>query len=329
MKPSSIGDIIESSIFGTRGGVEFDTGPESGLPLRKLPPVQPGTPMASRRNRRVRSRGGSVKRFFIGALTLAIGTLMMIGNESSIAKDQAKSWTMRFDWRTEGPSDRCGENCRTWISATGTISDRTVRDFELFSQKSDLRGATLVLDSEGGSVLATLAVGRLIRSLGMTTSVGKTKLLSSSDGDSPRAVLEPGAKCESMCAFMLLAGVRRYVPREAHVLVHQIWLASKREADASYSGEELRLVQRDIGSLAAYTVEMGGDIGLIETALRVPPWEPLYELSVDELRRMRVSTVDELFDRGIPIASMTVESPTNPISIVSPATAAHVQRGGE
>jgi len=54
-------------------------------------------------------------------------------------------------------------------------------------------------------------------------------------------------------------------------------------------------VQRDIGSLARYTVEMGGSIELVETALRVPPWEPMYALSAEELRRMQVMTVDRLF----------------------------------
>jgi hypothetical protein len=30
--------------------------------------------------------------------------------------------------------------------------------------------------------------------------------------------------CQSMCTFVLLAGVKRTVPLDAQVLVHQIWL---------------------------------------------------------------------------------------------------------
>ena len=44
-----------------------------------------------------------------------------------------------------------------------------------------------------------------------------------------RAALAPNANCESMCAFLLLAGSRRYVPPQAQVLVHQIWLGKKRK----------------------------------------------------------------------------------------------------
>src|SRR5262245_28763810 len=216
---------------------------------------------------------------------------------------------MRFEWRTEGPADQCGPRCRVWISATGVVTEATARDFEAFARdKGEVRGATLVLDSEGGSVLSAMALGRAIRRLDMTTTVGRTVLLPPADDGSTRATIARKATCESMCAFILLGGARRYVPPEARVLVHQIWLGSKskRALESSYTAEELGLVQRDIGSLARYTVEMGGGIELIETALRVPPWEPMYALSADELRRMKVTTVDHLFEPEIATSSVPV-----------------------
>jgi hypothetical protein len=148
-------------------------------------------------------------------------------------------------------------------------------------------------------VIGALALGRVIRRFDMTTTVGRTIPLSSDDGQ-PRARLSPKANCESMCAFLLLAGNRRYVPPQAHVLVHQIWLGNKakRALESRYSAQELSIVERDIGSLARYTVEMGGGLDLLETALGVPPWEPMHRLSADEMRRMRVTTVDRLFEPG-------------------------------
>ncbi len=62
-------------------------------------------------------------------------------------------------------------------------------------------------------------------------------------------------------------------------------------------------MQRDIGRLAQYTIEMGGGIELIETALKIPPWEPLYALSGEEIRRMRLNTVEALFDQDVPATS--------------------------
>ena len=101
-----------------------------------------------------------------------------------------------------------------------------------------------------------------------------------------------------MCAFVLLGGARRYVPPEARILVHQIWLAKKRERPetASYTADEIVLVERDIGSLARYTIEMGGGIELLEAALRVPPWQPLHQLSRGEIQRSGLNNVDHLFD---------------------------------
>ena len=264
-------------------------------------------------------------RYLVGAFAFACACLVAFANSRSVAKDDARSGTMRFEWRTEGPAEQCGRLCRKWISASGVVTDNTAFDFEAFAKDNDVHGATLVLDSEGGSVLAALALGRAIRRFDMATTIGKTAMLPSADGGAPRAALSPKAQCESMCAFILLGGARRYVPPEAHILVHQIWLGSKskRALESTYSAEELRLVQRDIGSLARYTVEMGGSIELVETALRIPPWEPMYALSREELRRMQLTTVDRLFDGNIPAASL----PTARVNSI--ATTAQAQQSGK
>jgi hypothetical protein len=234
-----------------------------------------------------------VIRNFFGGLVLACMCLSAVAAGAPV--DESKTSSMRFAWRSDAPAGLCGQTCRTWISAVGPVTDRTPDDFAAFAAQKDPRGAVMVLDSEGGSVVDTIALGRALRRLDITTTVGKT-------GAAPEggaaATLSPSAACESMCAFVLLGGVRRYVPPQARILVHQIWLAKKRERpeSASYTASEIVLVERDIGSLARYTVEMGGGIELLEAALRVPPWQPLYQLSVDEIRRMGLHNVDRLFD---------------------------------
>ncbi len=108
-----------------------------------------------------------------------------------------------------------------------------------------------------------------------------------------------------MCAFVLVAGVHRLVPPEARVMVHQIWLGDRREdpTAASYSAEDLVLVQRDIGKLAQYTAEMGASIELLDLALRIPPWEPMHALTHAEITSTRVAT-----EESIAAASATVAS---------------------
>jgi hypothetical protein len=154
-------------------------------------------------------------------------------------------------------------------------------------------------------VLGALSLGRAIRRLDMTTTVGSTIELR--PGRDSSSAFTPHASCRSMCAFVLLAGARRYVPAEARVAVHQIWIGSKRDdaTAVSYSAEELMLVQRDIGLIARYTFEMGGGMELLETALKIPPWEPLRLLTRDELRRTHLHTVDQLFDEPTPQPTTT------------------------
>jgi len=213
---------------------------------------------------------------------------------------------MRFELRQEGPAIRCGTRCRVFISARGAITASTPRDFVSFAKGRRLEGATVVLDSDGGSVHGAIALGREIRRLRLNTTVGRTVELSGSTQDMPRVRLEPQADCESMCAFVLLGGIHRVVPSQARVMVHQIWLGDRRDdpTAAAYSAEDLVLVQRDIGKLAQYTIEMGASIEVLDLALRIPPWEPMHTLTREEIARARVATGND-----VPVAATGTASP--------------------
>src|SRR6266852_5259345 len=284
----------------------FQTRPESPPPLKRTQHKSCGTtgrmrttPEKKRRSKRHKVRVTMLRLAWAG-LALACSAAQALAGSPPPVEDPGNA-PMRFEWRREGPADVCGSSCRVWISAIGYLTSDTAREFEAFAEKNDIRGTVLVLDSDGGSVLGTIALGRAIRRLEMVTTVGKTVPLPPTAQGERRAKLAPNASCESMCAFLLLAGSRRYVPPQAQVLVHQIWLGKKRKnaLDSNYSAEELNLVQRDIGRLAQYTIEMGGGIELLETALRIPPWEPLYALSKEEIERMRLNTIATLFDRDL------------------------------
>jgi hypothetical protein len=207
---------------------------------------------------------------------------------------------MRFQWIKEGPREACRDRCREWIAAGGTITEQTPKEFAAFAQGRDVRGATVLLESTGGVVSAGLALGREFRRLGVTTSVGRTgRLPPAADGEQ-RATLSPRAVCNSMCVFLLIGGARRNVPDEARILVHQIWPSSLREdaAAATYSAGHMVATQRMLGQIARYVIDMGADIELFEIATRIPPWESLRPLTRDDLRRMRVHTVDDPFNQA-------------------------------
>jgi hypothetical protein len=226
----------------------------------------------------------------MAALAFAAPTLLLPA--ALHASDRALP--MHFDLRLQGPADVCGKNCKTFIAAVGAITADTPRHFLLFAQNHDVSGATVVLDSDGGSVHGAIALGRELRNLKVATTVGSLVDLPAEGNDEPRATLSPQADCESMCAFVLLGGIHRSVPDDSRVMVHQIWLGDRRDdpTAANYSAEDLVLVQRDIGKLAQYTAEMGASIDLLDVALRIPPWEPMHALTRDELKRTRLTTDD-------------------------------------
>ena len=193
---------------------------------------------------------------------------------------------MKFSWVA------CQPDCRGWVSAVGIVTADSPRDFDEFARGRQLGGATIVLDSSGGSVNDSIALGRRWRTLGALTTVGISVQSHSAPGD--RASVTPDAYCESMCVVLLLSGKTRYVPEAAHVRVHQIWMGDRADdaKAASYSAQDLMIVERDIGRLAKYTFDMGGSGDLLSLSLNVPPWDDLHELSRAELQLTNLVTTD-------------------------------------
>src|ERR1700720_2984905 len=206
---------------------------------------------------------------------------------------------MRFSWVA------CEPNCGGWISAVGIVTADSPRDFDEFAQGRDLAGATIVLDSSGGSVNDSITRGRRWRGLGLLTTVGINVRSHTAKGD--RAGIDPEAYCESMCVYLLLSGKTRYVPEAAHVRVHQIWMGDRADdaKAASYTAQDMMIVERDIGRLAKYTFDMGGAGDLLSLSLNVPPWEELHELSRDELRLTNLVTTDAVAEGLLPDTTTT------------------------
>jgi hypothetical protein len=226
----------------------------------------------------------------VGAAALGIAVPGVIaapgGPAHAGASLEERKLPMRFSWVA------CPQHCRGWISAVGIVTADSPKDFDEFARGRQLGGATIVLDSSGGSVNDSIALGRRWRDLGVLTTVGTSVQTHTAQGDHPSVV--PEAYCESMCVFLLLSGKTRYVPEAAHVRVHQIWMGDRADdaRAASYSAQDLMIVERDVGRLAKYTFDMGGTGDLLSLALNVPPWEDLHELSREELRLTNLVTTD-------------------------------------
>ncbi|WP_375313979.1 hypothetical protein WHZ77_12760 [Bradyrhizobium sp. A5] len=233
-------------------------------------------------------------RLLVGAAACGVvlaGAVTTLGSSARAgATLEERKLPMKFNWVA------CEPNCRGWVSAVGIITADTPKDFEEFARERQLGGATVVLDSSGGSVNDAITLGRRFRNLGLSTTVGIS--LQNRGGQSARPAVAPEAYCESMCVFLLLAGKTRYVPAAARVRVHQIWMGDRADdaKAASYSAQDLMIVERDIGRLAKYTFDMGGGGDLLSLALSVPPWEDLHELDAAELKLTNLVTTNLVAD---------------------------------
>lgn len=251
---------------------------------------------------------GNWARICAAAICLLLPGSAMPGTKAhATSKSDDRKAPMNFTWHAPS-AGACREDCRGWIAAVGVITAETPSKFEEFATGRDLKGATVVLDSSGGSVLDAIALGRRWRDLKLRTTVGSVVERAAANGIARD--IAPGAYCESMCVFLLLSGKTRYVPDGAHVRVHQIWMGDRADdaKAASYSAQDLMIVERDIGRLAKYTFDMGGSGELLSLALSVPPWEPLHELSAAELRATNLVTLDAVADAaGDVTGSVTVK----------------------
>jgi hypothetical protein len=246
----------------------------------------------------------------VAALSVAVPAAITLGSSARAGGTlEERKLPMKFGWVA------CEPNCAGWVSAVGIVTSDSPRDFDEFARGRDLAGATVVLDSSGGSVNDSIALGRRFHDLGLRTTVGTSVVTHAAGGD--RGSVSPEAYCESMCVFLLLSGKTRYVPREAHLRVHQIWMGDRADdaKAASYTAQDLMIVERDVGRLAKYTFDMGGSGDLLALSLSVPPWEELHELSRDELRLTNLATTDLIADvlpqtgvAAVPVAEATHKS---------------------
>ncbi|MEY9286971.1 hypothetical protein ABH977_008352 [Bradyrhizobium ottawaense] len=248
--------------------------------------------VTSARNSWVATRGWM--RHGVAAICIALlgPATMPAGSAGAGVTLELRKLPMKFSWMA------CEPNCRGWVSAVGIVTADTPRVFDEFALGRQLDGVTIVLESSGGAVNEAIALGRRWRDLEALTTVGisvQTNTAQSAPSDKA-----PVAYCESMCVFLLLSGKTRFVPETAHVRVHQIWIGDRANdaKAATYSADDLMIVERDIGRLAKYTFDMGGAGDLLSLSLNVPPWEDLHELSQEELRLTGLVTTRMLDQPG-------------------------------
>ncbi|MGH9620157.1 MAG: hypothetical protein ACRD45_10695 [Bryobacteraceae bacterium] len=134
------------------------------------------------------------------------------------------------------------------VYLSGVIdSDAPARFMAMMKSGQIPVGSNIYLNSPGGSLAAGLALGRLFRSGGMTTTIGRPPFVSDSN---PKSSGE-NVICASACAYAYLGGMWRWAPTVgAPFGVHQFYLP---EATTANVGE----IEAASGTVVAYLHAMG------------------------------------------------------------------------
>lgn len=219
--------------------------------------------------------------------------------------------------------DGCKPNCPEWIAAQGQIVIGTLKQFEKILTELDRPKLPVLIDSGGGVVSEAMAIGRMLRMKRLDIGVAKTELLSCPpdaedcgrlrSGQTLQGRIAPGqAMCASSCAFILAAGIRRFVGQRAVVGVHRGELLEKkvlhiyrevhyRAGDGSIQYKQILVSQTTLlersaempqGTLRrfqSYFREMGIGDGIMRL-VSLTPNSNIHWLAGDELDATRLAT---------------------------------------
>ncbi|WP_413711820.1 hypothetical protein [Rhizobium sp. Rhizsp82] len=198
-----------------------------------------------------------------------------------LLQSEANAHRMTF---TDGWSGGNCNDCEFTI-ADGTIDDKTVDDY----RKSNKSGRILI-NSDGGSVLGAIVLGREFRKEGVRIEV----LRAVREGNDGPFTEQPGI-CESACTYAFMGGEMRSVPEGSKFGIHSFATQAREGNDPVYSAADITNVQILSGVLLGHAQAMGVDPIIVQMASEEPSDSMRY-LTAEELRALRVTWNPALAD---------------------------------
>jgi hypothetical protein len=179
-----------------------------------------------------------------------------------------------MQFRTVADPAVCGAG--RCLLATGAIQADDPKALAAFLKAEKAQpGETLVLDSQGGNVIASLKIGNILRRAGLNTTVQAW--------DEAAGAFKRGGECASACAYAFLGGAERRVGDGARIGVHQIYAGEQGWALSAEDGMWI------MSMVATHVKRQCGSLDLLIPTLQTPP-QSVYWLSPVEMARFGVTT---------------------------------------
>jgi hypothetical protein len=198
-----------------------------------------------------------------------------------------------------GDASRCGNTCPLVMQLDGQITGQTADRFVEFARGATASGRlrnVVFLHSPGGSVIGSLKLGAVLRTLGSTVIVARIRARSVAERQPaqgrrgvPTADIVNGV-CNSACVYAMMGGKSRVVPPESRLGVHRMQAEVFHGLDVA-SGtavfEKLKGSTEQVDFLRRYARIMGVDPSLIAVAEAVPH-DDIKVLTRMDVRRFRL-----------------------------------------
>ncbi len=191
----------------------------------------------------------------------------------------------------------CRPTCPTLILAEGDITRGSAQAFiEFVRRQLPTRGGGLnnvvFVDSPGGSVTGSMALGAVWRRLGTTVVVARPEVARAGwfTPEDASANKVRASRCFSACVYALMGARKRIIPDGSRVGVHQAHKIDmvRDLANNGASSRQLTGSNEPTPALRAYAKVMGIDPALIDLAQTTPPHD-FRILTMNEIRRFRLS----------------------------------------
>jgi hypothetical protein len=178
---------------------------------------------------------------------------------------------MEFRLQSVADGTGCRAHCPRVIVAEGQITNSTPNEFLEFLRENvgdrDLRTVVL-LNSQGGYVVASMELGQMFRRIGAATIVSH--------------------QCLSACVYSFMGGVKRVAPRGTSLGIHRMFANA---SDGAFDSRGRRVY--DDGSLAGalmrYSARMGVSGDLIRFAERISS-NSIHVVTSNEMTRWRLAS---------------------------------------
>ena len=199
----------------------------------------------------------------------------------ALASGAASAAPMTFRLLAVGDSPACGRACPQIIVADGEITERTPSEFAAFVKSQavnrNARGVVLI-NSHGGRVGASVALGRMFRAAEAAVIVGRV---------GPQGVIN--GRCYSACVYALMGAKKRVIPRESRVGIHRMFAYDAAGVGPDDLGRTSRVYATPdlVARLGEYAASMGVSRELVYAAESVSP-ERVRIITPQEMRRWRL-----------------------------------------